>query len=104
MKEHPPATAEHLNVSVTGVAKPCHDRIPQGFFAAYPRHKTVHCFLSEAECKRKDRFAFPSAKRPHELFLFSVDLKEAHREYAHDAADKQTDEEGQHSVIPSSLW
>ena len=37
------------------------------------------------------------------IFLFSVDLKEAHREYVHDAADKQTDEEGQQSVIPSSL-
>ena len=32
--------------------------------------KTVHCFLSEAECKRKDRFAFPSAKRPHKLYYF----------------------------------
>jgi hypothetical protein len=36
------------------------------------------------------------------VFLFSVDLKEAHRKYSYDAANKQTDKEGQHIVIPPS--
>jgi len=37
-----------------------------------------------------------------DYLLFAVDLKEAHRDYSHDAANKQTDKEGQHIVIPPS--
>ena len=42
VKQHPATAAEHLNVSVTGMAESCHDLVAQGFFAAYPCHKAVH--------------------------------------------------------------
>ena len=42
VKQHPATAAEHLNVSVTGMAESCHDFVAQGFFAAYPCHKAVH--------------------------------------------------------------
>ena len=103
MKEHPPATAEHFNVSVAGVWKPCDDCITQSFLAAYPRHKTVHSDpFQDRIAKRKGRSAFLLQNDLITVYLFSVDLKEAHREYAYDAADKQTDKEGQHIVIPPS--
>jgi hypothetical protein len=44
--------------------------------------------------KRKGRFSFLLQNDLTTIYLFSVDLKEAHRENSHDTSNHQTDEEG----------
>ena len=66
----------------------------------FPAHRPSKLFIvSFGPCKRAPCLSF--CKTTSKLYYFLLIWKEAHREYAHDAADKQTNEEGQHSVIPS---
>ena len=71
------------------------EAIPQCFLTAYPRHKAVQDKISppmEDVLRKKEAYCAPLRNTTIKMLVF-IDLEQAHRENAYDAADKQTGEE-----------
>ena len=95
VKQHPAATAEYLYVAIAVFGQSGYYGIPQCFLTAYPRHKAVQDKISppmEAVLRKKEAYCAPLRNTTIKMLVF-IDLEQAHRENAYDAADKQTGEE-----------